>query len=150
MAEMTIYPSLKGKTVLITGGGSGIGEALTRAFVAQGCKVGFLDYDKEVSQRLVDELGSDNLHFEYCDLKDIDALKACVKAVSAALGNITVLVNNAARDDRHSLWNQSRPSILMNVSPPISNISYLPLRQWCRIWRLPAAAQSSIWARQAG
>ena len=103
MAEMTIYPSLKGKTVLITGGGSGIGEALTRAFVAQGCKVGFLDYDKEVSQRLVDELGSDNLHFEYCDLRDIDALKASVKAVSAALGNITVLVNNAARDDRHSL-----------------------------------------------
>ena len=111
MAEMTIYPSLKGKTVLITGGGSGIGEALTRAFVAQGCKSAFLDYDKEVSQRLVDELGSDNLHFEYCDLRDIDALKASVKAVSAALGNITVLVNNAARDDGRSL-DQSRPSIL--------------------------------------
>jgi len=103
MAEMTLYPSLKGKTVLITGGGSGIGEALTRAFIAQGCNVGFLDYDKEVSQRLVDELASDRLHFEYCDLRDIDALKQSVKAVSAALGHINVLVNNAARDDRHTL-----------------------------------------------
>jgi len=103
MAEMTLYPSLKGKTVLITGGGSGIGEALTRAFIAQGCNVGFLDYDEEVSQRLVDELASDRLHFEYCDLRDIDALKQSVKAVSAALGHINVLVNNAARDDRHTL-----------------------------------------------
>ena len=103
MAEMTLYPSLKGKIVLITGGGSGIGEALTRAFIAQGCNVGFLDYDKEVSQRLVDELASDRLHFEYCDLRDIDALKQSVKAVSAALGHINVLVNNAARDDRHTL-----------------------------------------------
>ena len=103
MAEMTLYPSLKGKTVLITGGGSGIGEAITRAFIAQGCNVGFLDYDKEVSQRLVDELASDRLHFEYCDLRDIDALKQSVKAVSAALGHINVLVNNAARDDRHTL-----------------------------------------------
>jgi len=103
MAEMTLYPSLKGKTVLITGGGSGIGEAMTRAFIAQGCNVGFLDYDKEVSQRLVDELASDRLHFEYCDLRDIDALKQSVKAVSAALGHINVLVNNAARDDRHTL-----------------------------------------------
>jgi len=103
MAEMTLYPSLKGKIVLITGGGSGIGEAITRAFIAQGCNVGFLDYDKEVSQRLVDELASDRLHFEYCDLRDIDALKQSVKAVSAALGHINVLVNNAARDDRHTL-----------------------------------------------
>jgi len=103
MAEMTLYPSLKGKTVLITGGGSGIGEAMTRAFIAQGCNVGFLDYDKEVSQRLVEELASDRLHFEYCDLRDIDALKQSVKAVSAALGHINVLVNNAARDDRHTL-----------------------------------------------
>ena len=103
MAIEAIYPSLKDKTVLITGGGSGIGEALTRAFIAQSAKVGFLDYDKAASEMLAEELDSPGLHFEYCDLRDIDALQAGVKAVSARLGPISILVNNAARDDRHSL-----------------------------------------------
>ena len=98
-----IYPSLKGKTVLITGGGSGIGEALTRAFIDQGAKVGFLDYDQQASQALITDINSPDLHFEYCDLRDIDALQAGIKAVSAKLGPIRVLVNNAARDDRHTL-----------------------------------------------
>lgn len=103
MSDMAIYPSLRDKTVLVTGGGSGIGEAITRAFLAQGARVGFLDYDRETSQRLVDEMATDKLHFEFCDLRDIDQLKASVSAVSAALGPISVLVNNAARDDRHTL-----------------------------------------------
>ncbi|MGB0818188.1 MAG: SDR family NAD(P)-dependent oxidoreductase [Candidatus Puniceispirillaceae bacterium] len=103
MAIDAIYPSLKDKTVLITGGGSGIGEALTRAFIAQSAKVGFLDYDKAASETLAAELDSPDLHFEYCDLRDIDALQVAVKAVSAKLGPIRILVNNAARDDRHSL-----------------------------------------------
>ena len=103
MAIDATYPSLNGKTVLITGGGSGIGEALTRAFIGQGAKVGFLDYDKDASQALVADINSPNLHFEYCDLRDIDALQASVKAVSAKLGPVRVLVNNAARDDRHTL-----------------------------------------------
>lgn len=98
-----VYPSLKQKTVLITGGGSGIGEALTRAFIDQGARVGFLDYDKAVSEALVDDINSTELHFEYCDLRDIDALRASVQAVSKKLGPIRVLVNNAARDDRHTL-----------------------------------------------
>ena len=76
MSDMAIYPSLRDKTVLITGGGSGIGEAITRAFLAQGARVGFLDYDRETSQRLVDEMATDKLHFEFCDLRDIDQLKA--------------------------------------------------------------------------
>ena len=103
MAIDAIYSSLKQKTVLITGGGSGIGEALTRAFIAQGAKVGFLDYDRAASEALVKEISSTDLHFEYCDLRDIDALQAAIKAVSLKLGPIRVLVNNAARDDRHSL-----------------------------------------------
>ena len=96
MAIDAIYPSLKGKTVLITGGGSGIGEALTRAFIDQGAKVGFLDYDQQASQALIADINSP-------DLRDIDALQASVRAVSAQLGAIRVLVNNAARDDRHTL-----------------------------------------------
>ena len=85
MAIDAIYPSLRDKTVLITGGGSGIGEALTRAFIAQSAKVGFLDYDKAASETLAADLDSPDLHFEFCDLRDIDALQAAVKAVAAKL-----------------------------------------------------------------
>ena len=103
MSEQAVYPSLKGKTVLITGGASGIGEALTRAFFAQGCNVGFLDFDQHASDKLVADLDADNVLAVQCDLRDIEALQAGVKEVSAKLGHINVLVNNAARDDRHSL-----------------------------------------------
>lgn len=103
MTNHAQYPSLKNRTVLITGGGSGIGASLTAAFLGQGARVGFLDYDREVAGALMAELNSPNLHFEYCDLRDIEALRAAVKAVSAALGPITILINNAARDDRHSI-----------------------------------------------
>ncbi len=103
MSQHAIYPSLKDKTVLITGGASGIGEALTRSFFAQGCKVGFLDYDQQASDTLVAELNSDRVLAVQCDLRDIDALKAGVREVSETLGLINVLINNAARDDRHQL-----------------------------------------------
>lgn len=103
MITNTLYSSLKSKTVLITGGGSGIGASLTRAFIEQGAKVGFIDFDMTASQALIDDIASPHLHFEYCDLCDIDALQASIKTVQEKLGAITVLVNNAARDDRHTL-----------------------------------------------
>jgi len=103
MTTDAVYPSLGGRTVLVTGGASGIGAAITRAFIAQGAHVGILDYDRQAAQALAAELASDRLHFEYCDLRDIDALQAAVKAVFAKLGPIRIVVNNAARDDRHSL-----------------------------------------------
>jgi NAD(P)-dependent dehydrogenase (short-subunit alcohol dehydrogenase family) len=102
MTSGAIYPSLKGRTVLITGGGSGIGEAITRHFVAQGAKVGFLDLNKEASEALVADLApTGTVHFEQCDLRDIDALKNAIANVRAKLGPITILVNNAAHDERH-------------------------------------------------
>jgi len=103
MVTQALYPSLKNRTVLITGGGSGIGASITRAFIEQGARVGFLDYDAQASEALVAEINSPKLHFERCDLRDIDALKAGVQAVSKALGPVTILINNAARDDRHAI-----------------------------------------------
>ncbi len=103
MVTQALYPSLKNRTVLITGGGSGIGASITRAFIEQGARVGFLDYDAQASEALVAEINSPKLHFESCDLRDIDALKAGVQAVSKALGPVTILINNAARDDRHAI-----------------------------------------------
>lgn len=96
------YPSLCGRTVLITGGASGIGEALVRAFVAQGAKVGFIDLDAETGAHLAGELGA-SAAFERADLRDIEALQRAITALRERLGPITILVNNAARDDRHTI-----------------------------------------------
>ena len=98
----TIYGSLRGKTVLITGGASGIGESIARAFHAQGGRVAVLDYNAEAGQALAASLGQ-GLHFEPCDVRDIPALQGAIRRASQALGPITILVNNAARDDRHTI-----------------------------------------------
>jgi len=103
MSNDAVYPSLKNKVVLVTGGASGIGESITRAMIKQGAKVGFLDFDQEAAAKLLNELGTDNISSQICDLRDIDQLKNSVQEVSKTLGAIDVLVNNAARDDRHSL-----------------------------------------------
>ena len=99
-----IYPSLKDRSVLITGGGSGIGAALVRHFAAQGSRVGFVDIALEPSRRLVEEVagaGDPQPLFIACDLRDIEALRRAIAEVAAAQGPITVLVNNAAHDERH-------------------------------------------------
>ena len=103
MSNDAVYPSLKNKVVLVTGGASGIGESITRAMIKQGAKVGFLDFDEKSATKLLNELGTDNISSQICDLRDIDQLKNSVQEVSKTLGAIDVLVNNAARDDRHSL-----------------------------------------------
>lgn len=100
----TIYPSLKDRAVLVTGGGSGIGEAIVRNFLGQGARVGFIDIDLEASRQLLASLPAEaKVHFEHADLRDIGALRAAVAGARAALGPITILVNNAARDDRHAI-----------------------------------------------
>ena len=100
-----IYPSLKGRTVLVTGGGSGIGEAIVEHFAAQGSKVGVLDIKKKESEALAARLRRkrQKVHFEHCDLTDIEALQRAIRNVRRALGPITILVNNAAHDERHTL-----------------------------------------------
>jgi NAD(P)-dependent dehydrogenase (short-subunit alcohol dehydrogenase family) len=104
MTQETSYPSLKGRTVLVTGGGSGIGEAIVRQFLAQGSRVAFIDIDVEASNRLLASLPDRaEAHFEPCDLRDIAALRGAVAGAREALGPITILVNNAARDDRHGI-----------------------------------------------
>ncbi|WP_170609021.1 SDR family NAD(P)-dependent oxidoreductase [Ruegeria arenilitoris] len=94
------YPSLKGKTVMVTGGASGIGAEIVRGFAKQSAKVGFIDLDAYGSAALADEIG-ETATFEICDLRDIEALRAAIDTLRDRLGPITVLVNNAARDDRH-------------------------------------------------
>ena len=100
-----VYPSLKDRSVFITGGGSGIGAALVRHFAAQGSKVAFVDIAVAPSERLVADVaaaGDPGPLFIQCDLRDIEALRRAIRAAGAAHGPITVLVNNAANDERHT------------------------------------------------
>lgn len=101
-----IYPSLQGKTVFVTGGAQGIGAEIVRAFAAQGAKVGFLDRDADASAALVSELPG--VRHELCDLRDIPAMQAALEALKDKTGPAEVLVNNAARDDRHD-WKDVTP-----------------------------------------
>jgi len=99
-----IYPDLEGKAVLVTGGASGIGASIVRAFATQKAKVGFLDIAREPAAKLAGELTSKGLsvHYEYCDLTKIDELRDAIGRVRASIGPIRVLINNAAHDDRHA------------------------------------------------
>jgi len=100
------YADLADKTVFITGGGSGIGAAFTRAFAGQGARIGFVDIAEEASRTLVaqiqKETGTVPL-FIACDLRDIAALQATIEKIRMELGDIGVLINNAGNDDRHTM-----------------------------------------------
>ena len=108
--SFAIYPSLKSAVVFITGGASGIGREVVKAFAQQDSKVGFVDIDEAGGQRLAAELeeGGAEVRFERCDLRDIPDLKRAFGALEQALGTAEVLVNNAARDDRHG-WEDVTP-----------------------------------------
>ena len=98
------FTDLEGASVLITGGGSGIGAKLTEGFARQGSNVAFIDIAEKASHALCDEIEAatgDRPLYLSADLRDIAALRAAVAKANAAHGPITALVNNAARDDRH-------------------------------------------------
>lgn len=101
-----VYPSLKGKGVLVTGGGSGIGASLVEHFCAQGSHVGFIelnaDYASDTARRIEAETGN-RPHFEAVDLRDIGALRSAISSLSERIGPVRVLVNNAGNDDRMPL-----------------------------------------------
>jgi NAD(P)-dependent dehydrogenase (short-subunit alcohol dehydrogenase family) len=100
------FPDLENASVLVTGGGSGIGAALTEGFIRQGARVAFIDIADAPSEalcaRLERETGKRPL-FIHADLTDIDALRAAVAKAASAHGAVTVLINNAALDDRHDV-----------------------------------------------
>src|ERR1700741_2644651 len=100
------FADLDGASVLITGGGSGIGAALTEGFLRQGAKVAFIDISEQprttLADRLEKEIGRRPLYLE-TDLRDIEALRAAAARAAQAHGDVTVLVTNAALDDRKAV-----------------------------------------------
>ena len=103
-----VYPSLRDRVVFITGGASGIGAAHVAHFAAQGARVAFVDIQDALAQGVAEQVaaaGQPKPHYIHCDLHDIPALQAAIAAAAQALGPISVLVNNAAHDQRHD-WRE--------------------------------------------
>jgi NAD(P)-dependent dehydrogenase (short-subunit alcohol dehydrogenase family) len=104
-----IYPSLRGKRVVVSGGGTGIGAAFVTAFARPGAQVFFIDIADEASQALAHGL-RDAAHppaFLHCDLTDLQALTATFAGIASSGGAVDILINNAANDDRHALLDVS-------------------------------------------
>ena len=99
------YASLAGRSVFVSGGGAGIGEAVVRAFAGPGARVSFVDLVEDPARRLVEELTAAGLEarFARCDVTDTAALQAAILEAAEAFGPVTVLVNNAAHDQRHGV-----------------------------------------------
>ena len=116
------FHDLKGQNVFITGGGSGIGAALTEGFLAQGAKVAFVDVcDAGAFCDAMAAKYANRPLFIECDIRDVAALQAAIAQARQAHGPIGVLVNNAARDTRHSLdaWSVAEwdDAIATNLRP---------------------------------
>jgi NAD(P)-dependent dehydrogenase (short-subunit alcohol dehydrogenase family) len=106
MIRSASYPSLEGRVVFVTGGGSGIGASIVEHFCAQGSRVAFVDIERAASETLVDTIGRRGQPapaFVPCDVRDIAALRGAMAQVRDRLGPIRVLVNNAAHDERHAI-----------------------------------------------
>ena len=100
------YPSLRGRVVFISGGSSGIGAELVRAFAQQGARVAFCGTKVGGGQALIDEITAAGLPAPWygaCDVRDVVAYQALLKRVGDEVGPVRVLVNNAGRDDRHAM-----------------------------------------------
>jgi NAD(P)-dependent dehydrogenase (short-subunit alcohol dehydrogenase family) len=94
------YRSLKDRIVVVTGGASGIGEEIVKAFVAQGARVAFIDINQDLGEAVASATGAS---FHACDVTDIPALRDVLASIESRQGGVDVLVNNAGKDDRHDL-----------------------------------------------
>ena len=105
MTDQTKYPSLKNRTVFITGGATGIGAAMVRAFSEQGAKVAFVDLASNAAHDLVTNIEQSTgmrPWFRQLDITDIAALQSAIHDAVAELGPLHTLVNNAGNDMRHA------------------------------------------------
>lgn len=118
ISALASYPSLADRTVLITGGATGIGAAFVEAFARQGARVAFLDVDGEGAASLLEGLEKTAYLpvFLECDVTDLDALAAAIDEARRRIGPIATLVNNAANDVRHQLADTTPADFERNVA----------------------------------
>lgn len=162
------YPSLADRVVLITGGASGIGADMVRAFVANGSRVAFLDLQQDAGESLSKDLAEDAHHaplFLRCDVTDIPALRDAIQSVRGRLGPVGVLVNNAADDNRFPIleitpdyWDHAQDVNLRHqffaaqaVHPQMKELGYGSIINFSSIaWRFGAAEMAPYATAKAG
>ena len=139
MNETAIYPSLENKTVIVTGGASGIGASIVENFLQQGSKVAFLDKEENLGKKLVEKFNyfKHQPVFSHCDLTNINNLKDSIEYIKSQNGPVSILVNNAANDERHSIdsvtedfWDDifrtEEEKKIQGIPPLITDIPYKP------------------------
>lgn len=117
----TQYSSLSNKVVFITGGATGIGAAMVKAFAAQGCLVYFVDCNESASVNLCAEYKDRDVIFQCCDVSKPEELKACLDNVVTQYKRVDILINSAANDQRYELQDMSLDewgsSLAINLTP---------------------------------
>ena len=106
MTEFARYPSLRGQVAFVSGGATGLGAEFVAQLAAQGVKVGFADIQDEAGQALAEKVGG---LYQHCDVRDVTALQDAIALTGERLGPVTVLVNNAANDERMAAETLSAP-----------------------------------------
>jgi D-xylose 1-dehydrogenase len=104
--QFAVYPSLKGRRVLITGGATGIGEAFVSRFAEQACQVAFLDIQDEAAHELAAKIASSGHArptYIHCDITDTESVRTTVANAIETMGGLEVLINNAGNDQRHTI-----------------------------------------------
>ncbi len=105
-SRSAVYPSLEGRVVVVTGGASGIGEAIVEAFAAQDAQVVFLDIQDDAADQVMERIrrrGGRTPFYRHCDLTDIVATQRTIREMLSLYPGVDVLVNNAGNDTRHTL-----------------------------------------------
>ena len=107
MSQFARYPSLEDMPVVVSGGASGIGEGIVRAFAEQGSKVGFVDIAVEAGRKVEAELKAAgyDVTFTPCDITDTPAYQQAIRDFEARNGAAMALINNAGHDQRHT-WDE--------------------------------------------
>jgi NAD(P)-dependent dehydrogenase (short-subunit alcohol dehydrogenase family) len=99
-AQFATYPSLRGQVAFVSGGATGLGAEFVAQLAAQGVRVGFVDIQDEAGRALAEKVGG---LYHHCDVRDVEALQEAIALTGERLGPVTVLVNNAANDQRQSV-----------------------------------------------
>jgi len=105
-APSAVYSSLQEKVVVVTGGASGIGEAIVEGFVGQKSRVVFLDIQDDAANALIARLrrpGCPPPEYFRCDLTNISEIQSVMERVLHRFPTLDVLVNNAGNDKRHRI-----------------------------------------------
>jgi NAD(P)-dependent dehydrogenase (short-subunit alcohol dehydrogenase family) len=161
------YPSLAGRVVFVSGGASGIGADIVRAFAQNHAKVAFVDLQAEAGKAIAVEIAEtgETALFIRCDVTDIEALRQAIAEASARLGPIAVLINNAANDDRHKVsevspdyWDQTQNVNLRHhffaaqaVHPQMRALGFGSIVNLSSTaWRMGAAEMPAYSAAKAG